>query len=168
MWIDAQKKRNPLTRNVDCPKLRWNCNVGKRVWILANCNEIAIFGFRWFSVYSPSHTKCVSIVKTEVKVRFFAFGWLCVDPLALNVVRSLKNGEISIVLVLVQPFSTNCVSIGEIAVLHLLSELFRAKCVSAVGNHAKYKHRYVKVRRVNVSAFLCKSTSVCSGICVCV
>ena len=111
--------------------------MGKRVWILANCNEIAIFGFRWFSVYSPSHTKCVSIVKTEVKVRFFAFGWLCVDPLALNVVRSSKNGEISIVLVLVQPFSTNCVSIGEIAVLHRLAELLARNARLPFGNQVK-------------------------------
>ena len=117
------------------------CNVGESVSIRNKCIEIAILAFRRFSVYGPSQTKCVSIVKTEVKLHFLAFGWLCVDPLASNAFRSKKSGEIPILPALLQPFSTKCISIvrgcGEIAVLYTLAALFRAKCESAVGNHAK-------------------------------
>jgi hypothetical protein len=34
---------------------------------------------------------CVSIVKTAVKLEFFAFGWLCLDPLAINAFRSFEK-----------------------------------------------------------------------------
>ena len=38
-------------------------------------------------LHSPSRTKCVSMVKAEVILRFFAFEWFCADTLALNAVK---------------------------------------------------------------------------------
>ena len=41
-------------------------------------------------LHSPSRTRCVSIVKSEVILRFSVFGWFCIDPFAPNAFRWSK------------------------------------------------------------------------------
>ena len=80
---------------------------------------------------SPFRAKCVLIAKTEVKLRFFAFGRFCVDGPCANCVDFVSARATLYC-------STSVIKIClELTTLHLLAEPFRGTWVPAVANHVR-------------------------------
>ena len=121
----SKKKSNflwGLQGSVDwCPR---NATLSNEMSILKNWSEVAVWVWAGPTLSHemrldprklPKMRFCVAPLcfnrQNCGEVRFFAFGWFCLDPLAINALRSLKKNkrEIDTLFAPAKPFGTKCV-----------------------------------------------------------